>query len=94
MGTAAEDYGSARMRAASEYCTCRTSSRIGRQDKLVNAKRVNYFAAALADAGGWKTAPVTAATHPVYFEENTTSQTRGDDLKRLRGSVDGEGNSF
>ena len=72
----------------------RTSSRIGRQDKLVNAKRVNYFAAALADAGGWKTAPVTAATHPVYFEENTTSQTRGDDLKRLRGSVDGEGNSF
>jgi len=62
----------------------RTSSRIGRQDYLVNAKRVNYFASALAGAGGWKTTPVDAKTHPVYWSENTMSQGRAADMRAMR----------
>tara|TARA_B110001452_G_scaffold24328_1_gene19250 strand:+ start:140 stop:922 length:783 start_codon:yes stop_codon:yes gene_type:complete len=62
----------------------RTSSRIGRQDKFVNSKRVNYYARALGALPGWSTQPVTAATHPVYFEENGVPQTRNADLAKLR----------
>ena len=78
----------------SKELALRTSSRIGRQDKFVNSKRVNYYAQALAAAGGWKTAAITQETHPVYFNENGVSQSRSDDMKRKRGSVDGEGNAY
>ena len=62
----------------------RTSSRIGRQDKFVNSKRVNYYARTLGALPGWSTQPVTSTTHPVYFEENGVPQTRNADLARLR----------
>lgn len=62
----------------------RTSSRIGRQDYLVNAKRVNYYAAALSDAGGWKTVAVDATTHPIYWTENTVPQGRAADMRTMR----------
>lgn len=62
----------------------RTSSRIGRQDFLVNSKRVNYFANALSAAGGWQTMPISAETHPVYWSENTTPQGRAADMRAIR----------
>jgi len=62
----------------------RTSSRMGRQDSLVNAKRVNYYASALQAAGGWKTTPVDATTHPVYFGENILPQSRAADMRAMR----------
>jgi len=71
----------------------RYSSRIGRQDKFVNSERVNYFARTLGGVSGWSTSEITAKTHPVYFNENGVSQSRNDDMKRLRGAVnvDGDG---
>jgi uncharacterized protein (DUF1499 family) len=71
----------------------RSSSRIGRQDKFVNSERVNYFARTLGGVSGWSTSEITAKTHPVYFNENGVSQSRNDDMKRLRGAVnvDGDG---
>ena len=62
----------------------RTSSRIGRQDYLVNARRVNYYASALRAAGGWKTTPVDSKTHPVYWNENTVPQGRAADMRAMR----------
>ena len=71
----------------------RSSSRIGRQDKFVNSERVNYFARTLGAVGGWSTIEVTSKSHPVYFNENGVSQSRNDDMKRLRNAVnvDGDG---
>lgn len=69
----------------------RTSSRIGRQDKFVNSVRVNYFARSLGAVSGWSTREVSAKTHPVYFNENGVSQSRNDDLRRVRGAVETSG---
>eukprot|EP00669_Euglena_mutabilis_P008594 TRINITY_DN3621_c0_g1_i1.p1 TRINITY_DN3621_c0_g1~~TRINITY_DN3621_c0_g1_i1.p1 ORF type:complete len:296 (+),score=6.24 TRINITY_DN3621_c0_g1_i1:66-890(+) len=44
----------------------RSSSRIGYLDLGVNAKRLNWLAAALV-AKGWTAPPITAATHLSYF---------------------------
>ena len=50
----------------------RTSSRIGYLDFQVNAKRLNYIAKLLAssDVKGFEYNPITAKTHPDYFEAN------------------------
>ena len=62
----------------------RSSSRVGRQDYLVNAKRLNWFASALNAAGGWTASPISAETHPVYWNENTTPQSRAADMRAMR----------
>lgn len=62
----------------------RSSSRIGRQDMLVNSKRLNWFAGTLQQAGGWTTAPISERTHPVYFNENTVPQSRAADMRSMR----------
>ena len=71
----------------------RSSSRIGRQDKFVNSERINYFGRTLGAVGGWSTSEISTTTHPVYFNENGVSQSRNDDMKRLRNAVnvDGDG---
>ena len=62
----------------------RTSSRIGRQDKFVNSKRVNWYAQTLGQLEGWSTKPVSQETHPVYWTENGTEQNRNADLRKIR----------
>lgn len=62
----------------------RSSSRIGRQDYLVNSKRLNWYAKTLGETEGWQTTPISEKTHPIYWRENTVSQRRNDDLRAIR----------
>ena len=51
-------------------------------------------AQALGATEGWVTTPISQKTHPVYFNENGVSQSRNDDMKRLRGATDGQGSNY
>ena len=62
----------------------RSSSRIGRQDYLVNAKRLNWYADRLGATAGWKTTPISEQTHAVYWRENTVPQGRAADMRAAR----------
>jgi len=55
---------------AKQLVLLRSASRTGFLDFSVNAKRVNWFAAALAARGGWTTRPITPDDHPDYFNQN------------------------
>ena len=54
---------------AKQSAGLRSASRAGFLDFAVNAKRVNWFAAALGKKG-WSTSPITPGNHPDYFRQN------------------------